>query len=190
MRLDTSYIIIEGTDRFHDLHQAMVAGARDYLLAPLDIPALEKSIRNILRQKEMPVPSTRFPISGNDPILQQPASTYSAPVISVLNIIHRHYGENLTLAGVAEDLHHNAKYLGRLFRKETNMKFSEYLLAYRMYEARYLLETTSEKISYIALKTGFPLANNFYSYFKHFYGISPGDVRKQRYPAGEPYPAK
>ena len=118
--------------------------------------------------------------NGSDPVLRRPLSEFSSPVAAVIEAVWEGYGDYLTLAGVAEHLHYNSKYLGRLFRNETHMKFSEYLLACRMRCAKDLLENTTEKVDYIAHSVGFQLTNNFYSYFKIFYGVSPNDFRRRR----------
>ena len=57
------------------------------------------------------------------------------------------------------------------------MRFTEYLMAYRMLEARRLIMTTGEKISVIAGLVGYSQLNNFYIHFRSYFGISPGAMR-------------
>lgn len=61
--------------------------------------------------------------------------------------------------------------------KDTGIKFSEYLTAYRMIQARRLIENTQEKISVIANMVGYSQLNNFYVHFKNYYNISPSTLR-------------
>ena len=49
---------------------------------------------------------------------------YSGNVEKVIEILHQHYQEPLTLKEVSESLHLNVMYLGQLFKKETKKSFS------------------------------------------------------------------
>ena len=64
-----------------------------------------------------------------------------------------------------------------MFLRDTGMKLSEYLLAYRMERARQLILTTREKISVIAHIVGYSQLNRFYVHFRTYFGMSPGDLR-------------
>ena len=57
------------------------------------------------------------------------------------------------------------------------MKFSEYRMAYRMVQAKRLIETTGDKIIVIAGQVGYTQLNNFYVHFKEYYGFSPTALR-------------
>lgn len=57
------------------------------------------------------------------------------------------------------------------------MKFSDYLMAYRILEAKRLILNTQEKISVIANMVGYVQLNHFYIHFKTYFGISPGALR-------------
>ena len=76
----------------------------------------------------------------------------------------------------------NSKYIGRVFLKDTGMKFTEYLMAYRMLEARRLIKNTQENIAVIASMVGYSHSNNFYVHFKSYFGCSPGTLRDFRFP--------
>ena len=60
------------------------------------------------------------------------------------------------------------------------MKFTDYLTAYRMLEAKRLLLNTQEKISVIANMVGYLQLNHFYIQFKNYFGVSPGVLRSGR----------
>ena len=71
----------------------------------------------------------------------------------------------------------NNSYLGRVFLKETNIKFSEYLMLYRLYIAKNLIIMSSETISKIAIEVGYTNSNYFYTHFNKTYGFSPSKLR-------------
>ena len=71
----------------------------------------------------------------------------------------------------------SSKYIGRIFLQDTGMKYSEYLMAYRMLEAKRLIINTREKISVIAGMVGYTQLNNFYTQFRNYFGVSPSSLR-------------
>lgn len=71
----------------------------------------------------------------------------------------------------------NATYLGQIFIKETDMKFSEYLMAYRMYVARERILNTDDKISSVAAEVGYSNMNYFYQHFHNYYDSTPSEMR-------------
>ena len=116
---------------------------------------------------------------ASDPILRIEYSALSRHTSKLLLMIHSGYmNAPVTLAGFAEGLHMNSRYLGRVFLQETGMKFSEYLLAYRMEEAKGLIISTQDKISAIASMVGYPQTNRFYVHFRKYFGISPNAMRR------------
>ncbi|MGM9974319.1 MAG: response regulator [Clostridiaceae bacterium] len=175
---ETHYIMISGYDNFEYVRLSMKNGAVDYLLKPIDTNALETVIENII------VNSLKGSIAKNpeeesamDPILNAPVDSFSKITNKILLLIHSQYSSNLSLTDIAELFKMNSKYIGRIFIKDTGMKFSEYLTAYRMLKAKELIETTDEKIAVIASLVGYDYLNNFYVHFKAHYNISPSDLR-------------
>ena len=87
------------------------------------------------------------------------------------------YTENLTLHELGATYQKNEKYLGRLFKKEIGVSFSDYVLAKRLKRAEKLLKTTEEKIIEIALECGFNSISYFNRIFKNKNGVSPQAFR-------------
>ncbi len=57
------------------------------------------------------------------------------------------------------------------------MKFSEYLMAYRMYVARERILNTDDKISSVAAEVGYSNMNYFYQHFHNYYDSTPSEMR-------------
>ena len=112
-----------------------------------------------------------------DPVLNVPYSGLSRITNKIIMIVRTDYRRTQTLTGIAEGMHMSSKYIGRIFLKDTGMKFSEYLMAYRMLEARKLIVGTQEKISVIAGMVGYVQLNNFYIHFRNYFGVSPSALR-------------
>ncbi|MGI6005910.1 MAG: response regulator transcription factor [Ruminococcus sp.] len=111
---------------------------------------------------------------------EQRATAYSEAVSSAIAYVENNFEKNIMLADVAEQIHLNAEYFSRRFKKETGYKFSEFLQKIRMEEAYRLLVTTKLSVTEIAGKTGFNNDSYFSSAFKKYFGENPVETRKGR----------
>lgn len=180
--LHTKYITISGYDDFEFVRKSLLAGAKDYILKPISKIKLEDIIKNIVvNDLHGNITNNSANTAGNiDPVLVIPYSKLSKLTNKIITIIKNEYMNNVNLKYVADLFLMNSTYLGQVFLKETGLKFSDYLLSYRMYMAKHMIEYTEHKISYIAYKTGYNHINHFYLHFKAFYGISPTSLRSDR----------
>lgn len=176
-QLTTRYIMISGYDEFKYIQKAMKLGARDYILKPIDknelLKAIEKIIVDELHGTFTPGKSKDF-----DPILHRGYKEFSKLTQKVIVTVQQHYKENISLKYIGDQFQMNSTYLGQLFIKDTGIKFSEYLMQYRMKKARELIESTQDKISCIATEVGYNNLNYFYTHFQSCYQESPLDFRK------------
>ena len=108
---------------------------------------------------------------------QHPA--YTVYTRKAIEIIRHHYGENLTLHGVADQLNVSSSYLSTLFKNDTGYSFSDYLYRYRMNLAADLLVNSRKKIYEIGEQVGYPDMVQFSKRFKQFYNMSPRQMRNR-----------
>jgi two-component system response regulator YesN len=73
----------------------------------------------------------------------------------------------------------NEAYISRLFRKETGVSLSDFILQERMKKAAALLTGTDEAVSQIAVNLGFGNFSYFARMFKRVYGVTPHEFRKR-----------
>ena len=164
---------------------AMRAGARDFL--PPDPESIGQFLeRIVVEELEGSLPEPVASGGQTDPVLQIPYADLSKITNKILLLVKSDYRSPQTLKDIAEGLHMSSKYIGRVFLKDTGIKFSEYLMAYRMLEAKKLILTTQEKISAIASMVGYVQQNNFYTHFKNFFGVSPSALRNYEAPQDSP----
>lgn len=109
----------------------------------------------------------------------QKAALYSPNVRQVLELIETRYQTDLTLKEVAKELHLNAMYLGQLFKKETNQRFSQQLNAFRIERAKCLLNESQLNMNEISEAVGYMSPGYFYKIFKRSEGISPSEFRNE-----------
>ncbi|TBL75295.1 AraC family transcriptional regulator [Paenibacillus thalictri] len=96
----------------------------------------------------------------------------------IIDKIHKFYDTELTIEQCASELHYNANYLSGVFRKETNMTFSEYLTSYRFSMAKKWLISSDMTIKDIAEKLQYMNSQNFIRSFRKLEGMTPGQYRE------------
>lgn len=99
-------------------------------------------------------------------------------IFRVKELIDAHIKENITLESIAQKVYLNPCYLSRLFKKQTQVNFIDYLIERRLNKAKELLLTTDETVEYIAIETGYVQANSFRRLFKKKTGLSPNEYRR------------
>lgn len=158
--------------------RSMRAGAKDFFSKPVEAENLRSFVERVV-VSELGGELTRpdVPRHDVDPVLNVPYTDLSRITNKIIMIVKSNYRQPQTLTGIAESMQMSGKYIGRIFLKDTGIKFSEYLMAYRMLEARKLIVSTQEKISVIAGMVGYVQLNNFYIHFRNYFGVSPSALR-------------
>ena len=90
-----------------------------------------------------------------------------------------HLDKELTREILAERVHMNADYLGRVFKKENGISLMEYVTREKMLMARQLLIKTELPVSEVALRVGYHNFAHFSTVFRRFYGASPVAIRHE-----------
>ena len=97
---------------------------------------------------------------------------------AITEIINKHYSDsNLSLKMVASKLNITPNYFSGVFKSQFGTGFSEYVLNYRITEAKKLLQGTKLTVNDIAHTTGFTNASMFIRAFKKSEGITPGQYK-------------
>ncbi|MEC0093333.1 response regulator transcription factor [Paenibacillus macquariensis] len=99
----------------------------------------------------------------------------------LLDYMHEHYADQLTLAELSKYFHFNTSYLSSYFSAHMNEGFSEYLNRIRIEKAMELLNDDSITISEISGRVGYSDHSYFCKVFKKFTGDSPSSYRRKKY---------
>ena len=179
MGLRTIFCMISDlADPFY-IRKAMQACAQDYLLKPVNTKELRAFIERIItRELHGTLPERAAAKQELDPVLQKDYANFSRITNKIILFVHSNYSHSHSLTSIAESFNMSSKYIGRIFLKDTGMKYSEYLMSYRMLEAKRLIINTREKISVIAGMVGYSQLNNFYTQFRDYFGVSPSSLRQ------------
>ena len=101
-------------------------------------------------------------------------------VLKVIDYLHGHYGEKLTLQSLAKQFFVSKTALIYNFKKHTNCSLIDFLLNIRLTKAKALLFNSRKSVEEIAETCGFSSANYFGLIFKQKEGISPTQYRKNQ----------
>lgn len=99
----------------------------------------------------------------------------------MLLFIHTHYSEKLTLAEIASNAGLGVREAQRCFQRVLHQSPSEYLIAYRLNNAKKMLLETNASITEIAFHCGFSDAPYFSKTFRKDTGITPMEYRKKKF---------
>ncbi|MDE7245833.1 MAG: helix-turn-helix domain-containing protein [Oscillospiraceae bacterium] len=97
----------------------------------------------------------------------------------VLQYIHMHCAEPVTLDRLAAMEHISKSYLSRLFKQQTGQTVISYINSLRIETAKRLLTSTRASVSEIAYQVGFESPKYFYRVFRTLTGQTPSAFRKQ-----------
>lgn len=92
--------------------------------------------------------------------------------------IYQNYMHPLSMEEIAEQVSLNAVYFGTLFKKETGDTVINFLIQYRMEQAKQLLKNIRYNVSEIAQMVGYDDERHFSKQFKKRVGITPKEYRK------------
>lgn len=98
-------------------------------------------------------------------------------VENIKNYIDSNLEFDIDINRIAQIFHYNKWYLGRMFKKETNQSFSDYVNSRRLETACYLLKNSEDTVLNISYKVGFNNVTYFNRLFKQAFGITPTDFR-------------
>lgn len=105
--------------------------------------------------------------------------SYSPRIRKILDYIHENFQQDISLETVADTFWIHKVYLAKIFKQETGKSVNEYIRSFRLDKAKELLLRENIKISEVVTATGFNNPQSFYTLFKKYVGMKPGEYRDQ-----------
>ena len=93
--------------------------------------------------------------------------------LQMMAYINEHYTQDISLTKMGEELHLNNNYLSQIFKQETGITFSKYIVNLRIEKAKELLITGNYSIGKTAQEVGFNDYFYFLKTFKKITGMTP-----------------
>lgn len=167
---DVKTIVLTAYSDFNHAQSAINSKVVDYLLKPVRkqkiIDAISAVVDSLDAENE----------SKSSPVLKETAK--NDVVQKAIIYIEKHYSDELRLNHLAKSLYVNSQYLSRLFKKELDLSFNEYVTIYRINQAKVLLTETQLPMYSIAAKTGFTDTSYFCKKFNSHTGLTPLTYRR------------
>ncbi|WP_068775703.1 response regulator [Paenibacillus sp. FJAT-26967] len=109
--------------------------------------------------------------------MQEQRKTTSHQVVkTILSIVEAEIDSDITLHSVADRLYVNSSYLSRLFKQETGVAFSAYVLDRKMDRAKAAL-LDGAKVYDAARIVGYRDVSYFTKVFRKYWGVTPGEMK-------------
>lgn len=100
------------------------------------------------------------------------------PIRIVKKYIEENFMQEINLGQLAQLVDMNSSYLSSIFKKETGMTYSEYLVCCRIEKACKMLVETNMSINDVALQSGYQDSRYFSKQFAKQIGLKPSEYRK------------
>lgn len=205
--IDTPTVVLINTSSFHSTHLSRAFSAKyikisfsdniidDYFVQTLNCPIVLKEYKNNfvmdrLISKLSPYENNKSykKIVLNSILLELCESGIKIQKISKMNInrlvtdaidiLNRHFNEDITLNDVADFLDVTPQYLSYIFSKNMNTNFSNYLSDIRLRYAAGILSNKIFSVTDACYLSGYRNLSHFIRSFKRKYNLSPGEYRK------------
>ena len=204
--IDTPTIALINTSNFHSTHLSGVPSARctkisfadnmmsDYFAQTLNCPIVLKNYKNnpiinkLIEKFNKNVNNNYKEIILNSILLELCENGIKVQAVSKMNInrlvteaidiLNRHFNEDITLNDVADDLGITPQYLSYIFSKNMNVSFSNYLTDIRLRYAAGILSDKTLSITDVCYLSGYRNLSHFIRSFKRKYNLSPGEYKK------------
>ncbi|MEH7299690.1 MULTISPECIES: response regulator transcription factor [Neobacillus] len=155
-------VIVSAHQDFSYAKRAIQAEVMDYLVKP------------VIEQELLAVIEKYLEVNKH-------AVAKSAHVQYVIKKIELHFSGKLSLQEIADEIPVSASYLSHLFSEEIGSTFQEYLLTYRIHQAKKLIISKADwSMSRIAEATGFSSQHHFSNIFKKVEGMTPSMYKEKR----------
>ncbi len=114
------------------------------------------------------------------PLLKKQRTSANYVLIQeIIQMIEQEYDKDISLEMCADRLNYHPSYIWKVMKQELDMSFTDYLMNYRLEQAKKLLVNSNETIKGISEKLRYTNAQNFIRYFKKLEGMTPGQYRKK-----------
>ncbi len=166
-------VLLSAYSDFQHARDGLKLGVVDYALKPTEYNSLIETFQRIAgmldKEREEAPPQEADPAP----------STYKNKLVRTVQQYLRLNHATATLESAADYINLSASYLSTIFKEETGMAFSDYLIAQKMEYAAKLMQDITYRTYEISEMLGYSNPKNFTRAFKKHFGQSPREYRNQ-----------
>lgn len=169
-------IVLSGFSEFEYARKALRFGVRDYLLKPIDKTNLYDLLTRLKQEKQERSNKKSDSRIGEPEGITKEKEHYV--IEQMKNILEQEYDKNFEMERMADTVGMSANYLSRLFKQETGMTLTDYLIDIRIEKAKlYLTDHPNLKNYEISQLVGYSDPVYFNKLFKKMVGETPKDYK-------------
>ena len=167
-------IILSGYGSFKYAQRAIRSGVYRYLTKPTN----PRELISVLREIELKIEGVNRTVSKSEK--KESVEVGNLLIRKALDYIELHYAEKIGLKTLSDALYISPNYFSDLFRRHMKVKFSDFLIEYRLKKACILLKKPEYKVSEIAEMVGFRDSTYFSTVFKKTYNLTPLEYKNTK----------
>ena len=167
-------IILSGYGSFKYAQRAIRSGVYRYLTKPTN----PRELISVLREIELKIEGINRTVSKSEE--NESVEVGNFLIRKALDYIELHYAEKIGLKTLSDALYISPNYFSDLFRRHMKVKFSDFLIEYRLKKACILLKKPEYKVSEIAEMVGFRDSTYFSTVFKKTYNLTPLEYKNTK----------
>ena len=167
-------IILSGYGSFKYAQRAIRSGVYRYLTKPTN----PRELISVLREIELKIEGINRTVSKSEE--NESVEVGNLLIRKALDYIELHYAEKIGLKTLSDALYISPNYFSDLFRRHMKVKFSDFLIEYRLKKACILLKKPEYKVSEIAEMVGFRDSTYFSTVFKKTYNLTPLEYKNTK----------
>lgn len=162
---------------------AFRTGVRNYLAKPLSVDGLLKEITQFINQLDPKLSNPRINLLRHyqiPPEFHFISSGWSSKrTLTAINYVEAHFHEKIAEKEMAALCGMSVFTFSRLFRTEHHMTFREFLIRYRITQAKEFLRNPQITVTDVAQLSGFTDTSGFARLFKRYIGMAPSSYQKR-----------
>ena len=167
-------IILSGYGSFKYAQRAIRSGVYRYLTKPTN----PRELISVLREIELKIEGGNRTVSKSEE--NESVEVGNFLIRKALDYIELHYAEKIGLKTLSDALYISPNYFSDLFRRHMKVKFSDFLIEYRLKKACILLKKPEYKVSEISEMVGFRDSTYFSTVFKKTYNLTPLEYKNTK----------
>jgi two-component system response regulator YesN len=171
--------------------EAISLNCQDYLLLPAQYDEIRDCVLKTCKRREQRLLDRQLQLYGqnwlkdkNEAVQEQCCSGKSSKEIvenCTRYILNNISDADLSVSVLADHFYLNSIYLNRIFKKETGINLSHWIIQERMKLAAHLLETSNAAAVNVALEVGYPNYPYFSTTFKKYYHCTPTQYAQEKH---------
>ncbi len=167
-------IILSGYGSFKYAQRAIRSGVYRYLTKPTN----PRELISVLREIELKIEGVNRTVSKSEE--KESVEVGNLLIRKALDYIELHYAEKIGLKTLSDALYISPNYFSDLFRRHMKVKFSDFLIEYRLKKACILLKKPEYKVSEISEMVGFRDSTYVSTVFKKTYNLTPLEYKNTK----------